>query len=127
MKEESQLTEESLNSCQEKSIPIFFTDKAENKERLGKKKKGSLWGEEQDSWRDCFLCSILKLFHRSFFHILSASKKQLFKKFLSTFFLTLSFTATWEENTAVLHLVTQECMKWLCDVCSTQVTQKNCE
>lgn len=45
MKEESQLTEGSLNSCQEKSTPIFFTDKSENKERLGKKIKKEVYGE----------------------------------------------------------------------------------
>lgn len=41
MKEENQLTEGSLNSCQEKYILCIylFTDKAENKERLGKKIK----------------------------------------------------------------------------------------
>lgn len=59
MKKE-ELTETSMNSCQEKSIPIFFTDKAENKERLGKMiKKEIYWEPEQDCWSNCFLYSIL--------------------------------------------------------------------
>lgn len=81
-------------------------------------------GAEQDSWKDCFLYIV---FHRSFFHILPSSKNQKFKKYFSTFFLTLSFTTTREENTAVLHLVTQEYMSWLCDVCGTQAAQEECE
>lgn len=59
--EGSQLTEASWNLCQENSIPIFLTEESREggKTRQEDKKKGSIWGAEQDFWRESFLYSVL--------------------------------------------------------------------